>query len=60
MGLQRHSGIGELQGREKQRVGKYRGRAVLQVNEKIEWMELCCRVGDEELKSLWVRIKGQP
>lgn len=49
MGLQRHSGIGELQGRKKQRVGKYGGRAVLQVNEKIEWMELCCRVGDEEL-----------
>lgn len=49
MGLQRHSGIGELQGRKKQRVGKYGGRAVLQVNEKIERMELCCRVGDEEL-----------
>jgi len=39
--------------------GKEMGVNTLYVREQLKCMELCLRIDDESMKSLWVRIKDQ-
>lgn len=39
--------------------GRRGGGVALSVRQHLECIELCLRVDDERVESLWVRIKGQ-
>lgn len=41
------------------RAGRHGGGVALSVKQHLECIELCVRVDDEQVWSLWIRIKGQ-
>lgn len=63
MQLQRHHGIAHDWNVDtffrKDRPGRQGGGVALYVQGHLECLELCLRVDDERVESLWVRIKGQ-